>query len=96
MKKQIIISLLTSSLVLFSGCAIKESDTTQDKFLKHTVNAPLYIILGTGYIATEGSKAALTAIALPPYMAYQYLKQDSNISDDNKTNTSELDYIEIK
>lgn len=80
------ISIFVSSMIyslILTGCAIKDDDTTSEKFIKHTVNAPAYVIMGAGFVATEGTKAALTAVSLPPYMAYKYLTNDSNVSDSN-------------
>ena len=79
--------LLTCSLVI-TGCSIKDDDTTSERFLKHTANSPLYVVMGAGFIASEGSKAALTAISIPPYMIYKYLTKDTNASDNNVTDTN--------
>lgn len=60
-----------------SGCSIKESDTTQEKFLKHTANTPIYIVFGAAASADFLLKCAL----LPPFAAYNYLTRDANTSE---------------
>ena len=35
-----------------NGCAIKQTDSTGTKALKHTVNAPAYVVIGSGALAT--------------------------------------------
>lgn len=87
MKTQTLAFLLACNILLLGGCAIKEDDTTSEKFIKHTVNTPAYVILGAGAIASEGSKAALTAILVPPYAAYKHLTKDTNDTDCNATDS---------
>lgn len=88
MKTRVLFLSAVCNLFLFSGCAIKDDDTMSEKILKHSVNTPAYIVIGAGAIATEGSKAILTAVCVPPYMAYKHLtKDDANVTIDlNQTN----------
>lgn len=73
-------------IVLLAGCALKESDTTPQRVLKHTANAPIYIVVGAGAIAYEGSNLILTSILVPPYAAYKYLTKDANNTEFPKVN----------
>ncbi len=83
MKTRVLFLSAVCNLFLLSSCAIKDDDTMTEKILKHSVNAPAYIVIGAGAIATEGSKAILTAVCVPPYMAYKHLtKDDSNATID--------------
>lgn len=91
MKIKSLLFLIACILLFFGGCAVKESDTMPEKVLKHTVNAPVYVVFGAGMIASEGSKAAITAICAPPYMAYKYLTKDINTTDNNITDKKEAD-----
>lgn len=46
------ISLVLSILITFSGCSIKSDDSIGMKALKHTINSPMYLVLGIGAAAS--------------------------------------------
>lgn len=81
MKKLILLFVL----IFFSACSIKESDTQEEKFAKHTINAPIYIVLGAGYAAQKTSEFATTAILFPPFYIYNLVKNDENSTDLNSS-----------
>lgn len=82
--KKLIFAVITGFLL--AGCALKESDTKSERILKHTANSPVYIVVGAGAIAHEGSKLILTGILVPPYAAYKYLTKDANNTEFPKVN----------
>lgn len=49
--------LIITAITLFSGCAVKKEDSTATKALKHTANAPAYVIVGVGMatLAVQGT-----------------------------------------
>ncbi|QOG13042.1 hypothetical protein [Arcobacter sp. FWKO B] len=47
--KQIISSI--TIVVILSGCSVKQTDSITTKTIKHTVNSPAYVLVGTGYLA---------------------------------------------
>ena len=55
-KKSISILSITA---LLSGCSVKNEDSTAEKVAKHTVNSPLYIILGTGMLVETAVRGTL-------------------------------------
>lgn len=50
-------------ITLTSGCAVKQDDTTATKVLKHTANAPAYVVAGVGIAATLAVQGALIGTA---------------------------------
>ena len=50
---------ITCVLVLTTGCAVKQEDSTATKALKHTANAPAYVIVGVGMAATLAVQGTL-------------------------------------
>ena len=48
MKK--IITITTLVIVLFSGCSVKNEDSTAEKVVKHTINSPLYVLVVGGVL----------------------------------------------
>lgn len=48
MKK--IITIITLLIVLFSGCSVKNEDSTAEKVVKHTINSPLYVLVVGGVL----------------------------------------------
>ena len=52
------ISIITA-ITFFSGCAVKQEDSTATKALKHTANAPAYVIVGVGMAATLAVQGTL-------------------------------------
>ena len=52
------ISIITA-ITFFSGCAVKQEDSTTTKALKHTANAPVYVIAGVGMAATLAVQGTL-------------------------------------
>jgi hypothetical protein len=52
------ISIITA-ITFFSGCAVKKEDSTATKALKHTANAPAYVIAGVGIAATLAVQGTL-------------------------------------
>lgn len=61
MKKTITIALI--SIFIFSACAVKQDDTLTTKTLKHTANAPVYVIAGVGMAATLALQGTLIGTA---------------------------------
>ena len=55
-KKSIAILSITA---LLTGCSVKNEDSTAEKVAKHTVNSPLYIILGTGMLVETAVRGTL-------------------------------------
>lgn len=56
------ISIITA-ITFFSGCAVKQEDSTATKALKHTANAPVYAIAAVGMAAELAVIGTLTGIA---------------------------------
>lgn len=52
------ISIITA-ITFFSGCAVKQEDSTTTKALKHTANAPVYVIAGVGMAVTLAVQGTL-------------------------------------
>ena len=52
------ISIITA-ITIFSGCAVKQEDSTATKALKHTANTPAYVIVGVGMAATLAVQGTL-------------------------------------
>ena len=52
------ISIITA-ITFFSGCAVKQEDSTATKALKQTANAPAYVIVGVGMAATLAVQGTL-------------------------------------
>jgi|GEM_PF-6961532 len=52
------ISIITA-ITFFSGCAVKQEDSTATKALKHTANAPVYVVAGVGMAATLAVQGTL-------------------------------------
>lgn len=48
-----------TAITLFSGCAVKQEDSTATKALKHTANAPAYVIAGVGIATTLAVQGTL-------------------------------------
>jgi Zn-dependent alcohol dehydrogenase len=78
------ISIITA-ITFFSGCAVKQEDSTATKALKHTVNAPVYLVLGVGMIGTLAIQGAILA----PAAAVNAIKPKSE-------ENSETKVIEVK
>ena len=78
MKKSIF--LCVTLLIFISGCSIRETDPPTERFAKHTINAPVYIVLGVGYVAQKTSEFAVQTILFPPFYIYNLVKNDENIS----------------
>lgn len=57
------IAKITSGALLLatltSGCAVKNTDNMATKAAKHTVNAPGYVLIGTGYVLTQATTLVL-------------------------------------
>lgn len=52
-KLGVIVKIIISSLLallLFSGCAIKKNDSTTTVIIKHTINSPMYLLIGTAIV----------------------------------------------
>ena len=50
---------ILSIIALLTGCSVKNEDSTAEKVAKHTVNSPLYIILGTGMLVETAVRGTL-------------------------------------
>ena len=78
MKKTISISILLT--LVFSGCTLKENDTAVERGIKHTINAPGYVVLGVGALGT--------AVMMAPFIAVgkgvQAVKGADNTNSENK------------
>lgn len=48
-----------------NGCAVKQTDSTGTKALKHTVNAPAYVFVGIGALGVEATELAAAVIMAP-------------------------------
>lgn len=55
-KKSISILSITA---LLTACSVKNEDSSAEKVAKHTVNSPLYIILGTGMLVETAVRGTL-------------------------------------
>ncbi len=55
-KKAITILAITA---LLTACSVKNEDSSAEKVAKHTVNSPLYIILGTGMLVETAVRGTL-------------------------------------
>jgi hypothetical protein len=60
MKKTISISILLT--LVFSGCTLKENDSSVERGIKHTINAPGYVVLGVGALGTAVMMAPFIAV----------------------------------
>jgi len=80
---KLIINLSLLAL-LFTSCSIKNDDSSTDKFIKHTVNSPIYVIAVVGFLGTEASEKIAIAIIYPPYATYKYLTKDNNVTADTE------------
>jgi len=87
MKKSIF--LCATLLIFISGCSIKETDTPEKRFAKHTVNTPVYIVLGAGYVAKEGSEFLIKVALFPPFYIYK-LTKDKNSTDINSSKNTQI------
>jgi len=77
--KTAIIALMASS-VLFTGCAIKKTDTSAEKVGKHIINSPLYALSAIN----TATIIALSPIIVPVGLAAKAIKgTDSNATDIN-------------
>lgn len=54
---------LLAVLTLFTACAVKQDDNLATKTLKHTANAPFYVIAGVGIATTLAVQGALIGTA---------------------------------
>lgn len=56
--------IITLALVsiLTTGCAIKNTDTAAEKGIKHTLNAPGYVVLGVGALGTAAIMLPFIAV----------------------------------
>ena len=56
--------IITLALVsiLTTGCAIKDTDTAAERGIKHTLNAPGYVVLGVGAIGTAAVMLPFIAV----------------------------------
>ncbi len=59
-----IILVAVSAAILTSGCAVKHNDSVAEKTLKHTLNSPLYLILGAGAVATKAVEVAVLSSSI--------------------------------
>ncbi len=48
-----------------NGCAVKQTDSTGTKVLKHTVNAPAYVFVGAGALGVAATELAAAVIMAP-------------------------------
>jgi hypothetical protein len=66
-KPAILIHIITISIItaitFFSGCAVKQEDSTATKALKHTANPPAYVIVGVGMATTLAIQGTLIGAA---------------------------------
>jgi len=56
--------IITLALVsiLTTGCAIKNTDSAAEKGIKHTLNAPGYVVLGVGALGTAAVMLPFIAV----------------------------------
>lgn len=50
-------------LTLFTACAVKQDDNLATKTLKHTANAPFYVIAGVGMATTLAIQGTIIGTA---------------------------------
>lgn len=90
------------SALLFSGCAIKQEDSTATKVAKHTVNAPGYAFMGLGYVATKTVEAVaigtLVVVTAPVVVAKELAKDTTNTNQttEEKVENAESSTTDIK
>ena len=56
------IALVAIIAALSTGCAVKNTDSTADKVLKHTANSPLYFSMAVGIAVVGTTNMVLDAI----------------------------------
>jgi len=83
--KTAIIAIVASS-VLFTGCAVKDTDTPAEKVGKHIANSPLYV---------AGAISAAGLLLLSPIIAPVGAVIDAVQADGNETNTSDANISDI-
>ena len=76
-------------LVLTTGCAVKQEDSTATKALKHTANAPAYVIVGVGMAATLAVQGTLIG-------AGKILGAGNNKNSETKESNQETPIQEVK
>lgn len=78
MKTIKLITLTISLALTISGCAVKNTDSDAMKVAKHTANAPMYALVGTGMIIETAMIGAIVApIALVNYTNEKLSTKDS-------------------
>lgn len=91
------ISIITA-ITIFSGCAVKQEDSTATKALKHTVNAPAYIVLGVGMIGTLAVQGAVlgtaTVVTAPVKAVKSGIQKDENTVDKREVEVNEEEKID--
>lgn len=82
------ISIITA-ITFFNGCAVKQEDSTATKALKHTANAPAYVIVGVGMAATLAVQGTLIG-------AGKILGAGNNKNSETKESNQETPIQEVK
>ena len=70
--------------LFFNGCSIKPNEPLEQKVIKHTINSPLYVVIGIGAIAKEGSDLIIITTLAIPYYAYKNISSEFNSSRDEQ------------
>jgi hypothetical protein len=86
--KLLYIGVIVSTLFLTTGCTVKQTDTQATKVAKHTVNAPLYLVIGVGAVGTAAFSLAGAAIAYPVKLTIDEIKSSD---ESNSTTTIEVE-----
>lgn len=91
-------SFLLVILVFISGCSVKNDDSTLTKGVKHTLNAPLYVIVGVGAVGHMAggalgygvSKTIDTIGGAEVYLGETYLGKNTEQALDNNTSLAKF------
>ena len=82
------ISIITI-ITFFSACSVKQDDNLATKTLKHTANAPVYVIAGVGMAATLAVQGALIGTAKVLGVKSKKEKEAEEKAKDESINTNE-------
>lgn len=81
--RHLYIATIIFLLLFTTGCSVKQDDTTVERVAKHTVNAPLYVVIGVGAVGIAAFTLTGAAIAYPIKLTVDEFKS-SNESNSTK------------
>ncbi len=92
------ICLLCFGFIVFTGCSVKQDDTTAAKTMKHVANAPLYAVVGVGLaweavgagIGYTVSKSIDKLAGVELYLGETYLGKQTEEALDNNTSLAKF------